>query len=102
MPPSACCARCRQLRENSAASMTSRESKRLWLSLRMHSFRRGHRDRQKMVESGTHGKSEEGGMSRARVAIGLLHYPIYDRSKKVVATNITNLDVHDIARACRV
>jgi hypothetical protein len=31
-----------------------------------------------------------------------LHYPIYDSQKKVVATNVTNLDVHDIARACRV
>lgn len=37
-----------------------------------------------------------------RVSVGLLHYPIYDRQKKVVATNITNLDVHDIARASRV
>jgi hypothetical protein len=37
-----------------------------------------------------------------RVAVGLLHYPILDRQKKVVATNVTNLDVHDIARACRV
>ncbi len=37
-----------------------------------------------------------------KVAIGLLHHPIYDRQKKVVATNITNLDVHDIARAARV
>lgn len=37
-----------------------------------------------------------------RVAVGLLHWPIYDRRGTVVATNITNLDVHDIARACRV
>jgi hypothetical protein len=37
-----------------------------------------------------------------KIAVGLLHYPIYDRLRKVVATNITNLDVHDIARACRV
>ena len=37
-----------------------------------------------------------------RIALGLLHYPILDRQKKVVATNVTNLDVHDIARACRV
>jgi len=37
-----------------------------------------------------------------KIAVGLLHYPIYDRQKKVVATNITNLDVHDIARAARV
>lgn len=37
-----------------------------------------------------------------RVALGLLHYPIMDREKKIVATNITNFDVHDIARACTV
>lgn len=37
-----------------------------------------------------------------KIALGLLHYPILDRQKKVVATNVTNLDVHDIARACRV
>lgn len=37
-----------------------------------------------------------------RVAVGLLHYPILDREKKTVATNITNFDIHDIARACTV
>lgn len=37
-----------------------------------------------------------------RVALGLLHYPILDSKKKIVATNITNFDVHDIARACTV
>jgi hypothetical protein len=37
-----------------------------------------------------------------KIAVGLVHWPVYDRTKKVVATNITNLDVHDIARACRV
>ena len=37
-----------------------------------------------------------------RVAVALVHYPIYDSQKKVVATNITNLDIHDIARASRV
>ena len=37
-----------------------------------------------------------------RIALGLIHYPIQDRQGKVVATNVTNLDVHDIARASRV
>lgn len=37
-----------------------------------------------------------------KIALGLVHYPILDRAGKIVATNITNLDVHDIARACRV
>lgn len=33
------------------------------------------------------------------MAIGLLHHPIKDREKRIVATNITNFDIHDIARA---
>lgn len=37
-----------------------------------------------------------------KIAVGLLHYPIRDSKGNVVATNITNLDVHDIARASRV
>jgi hypothetical protein len=37
-----------------------------------------------------------------RLAIGLVHYPILDGQKDVVATNITNFDIHDIARAARV
>lgn len=37
-----------------------------------------------------------------RLAVGLVHYPINDRSGKVVATNVTNFDIHDIARASRV
>ncbi len=37
-----------------------------------------------------------------RIAIGLVHYPILDGQKRVVATNITNFDIHDIARAARV
>jgi hypothetical protein len=44
-------------------------------------------------------------MSEAHVpklAVGLLHYPIWDREKDIVATNITNFDIHDIARACTV
>ena len=37
-----------------------------------------------------------------RMAIGLVHFPILDREKKIVATNITNFDIHDIARASTV
>lgn len=37
-----------------------------------------------------------------KLAIGLVHYPILDREKKIVATNITNFDIHDIARAATV
>lgn len=37
-----------------------------------------------------------------RLAMGLVHYPCLDKEKKVVATNITNFDIHDIARASTV
>lgn len=37
-----------------------------------------------------------------KVAVGLVHFPIIDKSGRVVATNVTNFDIHDIARACRV
>jgi hypothetical protein len=35
------------------------------------------------------------------VSIALLHYPVYDRNGRVVATAITNLDIHDLARLAR-
>ena len=34
-----------------------------------------------------------------RLFVALIHYPVYNRSGQVVATAITNLDVHDLARA---
>ena len=44
-------------------------------------------------------------MNLARVAqqtyLALVHYPVYDRHRRVVATAITNLDIHDIARSSR-
>lgn len=39
---------------------------------------------------------------KMRMAVGLVHWPIRDRQGTTVATNVTNLDVHDIARASRV
>jgi hypothetical protein len=33
--------------------------------------------------------------------IGLVHHPIYDKRKEIVATAITNFDLHDIARCAR-
>jgi len=33
--------------------------------------------------------------------IGLVHYPIYDKKKEVVATALTNFDIHDIARCAK-
>ncbi len=36
-----------------------------------------------------------------RLFVALVHHPVYNRTREVVCTAITNLDVHDIARACR-
>ena len=33
--------------------------------------------------------------------LGLVHYPVYDKNKEVVATAVTNFDIHDIARCAR-
>jgi hypothetical protein len=37
----------------------------------------------------------------ASLSIALIHYPVYDKNRDVVATAVTNLDIHDIARAAR-
>ncbi|MGH7769974.1 MAG: tRNA (guanosine(37)-N1)-methyltransferase TrmD [Candidatus Binatia bacterium] len=37
----------------------------------------------------------------ARVYIALLHHPVYDKNGEVVTTAVTNMDVHDIARAAK-
>lgn len=39
---------------------------------------------------------------KAPLAVALMHYPTRDRVGDTVATNITNFDIYDIARACRV
>lgn len=36
------------------------------------------------------------------LSLALIHHPVLDSSGKQVATNITNFDIHDIARAARV
>jgi hypothetical protein len=33
--------------------------------------------------------------------LGLVHYPIYDKRKEIVASAVTNFDIHDIARCAR-
>ena len=33
--------------------------------------------------------------------VALIHYPVMDKHGKVVSTSVTNLDIHDIARAAR-
>lgn len=40
-------------------------------------------------------------MRKAKVYIALLHYPMYNKRMDVVTTSVTNLDLHDIARAAR-
>jgi len=36
-----------------------------------------------------------------RLYVGLLHYPVYNKTGDVVSTAITNLDLHDIARVSK-
>ncbi len=33
--------------------------------------------------------------------VGLVHHPIYDKRKEIVATAVTNFDIHDIARCAK-
>lgn len=40
-------------------------------------------------------------MSRVPVNLALIHWPVRDRAKNIVCTNVTNFDIHDIARAAR-
>ena len=37
----------------------------------------------------------------ADLYLGLVHYPIYNKHMKVIATAVTNFDIHDIARTAR-
>lgn len=38
--------------------------------------------------------------SPGNVSIGVVHYPVYDKRGDIVATSITNLEIHDMARTC--
>ena len=40
-------------------------------------------------------------MRKANVYIALLHHPMYNKRMDIVATSVTNLDLHDIARVAR-
>lgn len=35
----------------------------------------------------------------AKISLGLVHWPTFDKTGATVCTNVTNLDIHDIARA---
>ena len=34
----------------------------------------------------------------ANLYLGLVHYPIYNKNMQVIATAVTNFDIHDISR----
>lgn len=38
---------------------------------------------------------------KSNVWISLVHYPVYNKKHEIINTSITNLDLHDIARAAR-
>jgi len=40
-------------------------------------------------------------IDRERISIALLHYPVYDREGRIVATALTTIDLHDLARLAR-
>jgi hypothetical protein len=40
-------------------------------------------------------------MNPAHAWVALVHHPVYDKHRRVVATALTNLDLHDIARSTR-
>lgn len=37
----------------------------------------------------------------SNVCVALMHYPVYDKNRQIVTTAVTNLDIHDIARAAK-
>lgn len=40
-------------------------------------------------------------MTKPKVALALVHYPVYNKHMEIVTTSITNLDIHDVARSSR-
>ncbi len=38
---------------------------------------------------------------REGIYVGLVHYPVYNKNKEIIATSVTNFDIHDISRTCR-
>lgn len=41
------------------------------------------------------------GSSGNRIYVALVHHPVTDKNGETIASAVTNLDLHDIARACR-
>lgn len=40
-------------------------------------------------------------MNKPKVALALVHYPVYNKHMEIITTSITNLDIHDVARSSR-
>ena len=40
-------------------------------------------------------------VSKANIHLALVHFPVYNKSREVVVSSVTTLDVHDISRVCR-
>lgn len=38
--------------------------------------------------------------SLGEVSLAIIHYPVYDKNREIVATSLTNLEIHDTARTC--
>ena len=38
---------------------------------------------------------------RDKLYVALVHYPVVNKNNEVIASAVTNLDLHDISRACR-
>ncbi len=41
------------------------------------------------------------GLSVKRLYVALIHHPVIDKNGETIASAVTNLDLHDIARVCR-
>ena len=48
----------------------------------------------------TKSSSERSWRRYLNFSIGVIHYPVYDKHGNTVATSVTNLEIHDIARTC--
>jgi len=40
-------------------------------------------------------------INNGNIYVGLVHYPVYDRKGEIVATAVTTVDIHDIARSAK-
>ena len=57
-------------------------------------------------QAGRHGcmndnVAEQGAAGRVRVDLALIHYPVLNKNREIIGSAVTNLDLHDIARAAK-